>query len=548
LSSLLKHRFRWLTKCVRRSIVARTTLAILVLSMSLGLTFAAIVSRNVDRREQERAEVRLQGLLATVERTAQIACYLNDPTLAAEIAHGLMLNRTLSGVSITAGKVTLARVGNTPLRADGVSVSSIRSQIYSPFDAHEAVGEIALFVDRVAIHAEAAGYARDSTLAMSLQAALVAAGVALAVYFFSTRPIRAVSNELHRIRSQTSARLRIPPGNRLDEIGTLVTDVNTLIGSLEDLLIRERELRIEHAVGERRMRLIFEKAESGIFVLDGRGVLDSWNPAFVRLLRLPAAQLPRAGVTQLQQLLAQHAVRVNELIRECLTSAQSNDLDLEMTGDGNSRAGWIEISLKPIGAGVLQGIVNDITERKQEELCAQELAAHDTLTGVLNLRGLNAGLAVAFARRASDSIPELALLQIDLDYFKEVNDAYGHESGDRVLRHVAGILQRNTRRGDLIARPGGDEFVVALVGIADLSKAQQIAKTIIADIKLPIDIAGQRVHIGASIGIAFATGESDSPQAVMRRADEAMYCAKKSGRGQVCLAPLSQRLSEDAVA
>jgi diguanylate cyclase (GGDEF)-like protein/PAS domain S-box-containing protein len=534
---------------VRRSIVARTTLAILVLSMILGLAFATIVSRSVDRHEHQRAEIRLEQLLATVERTAQIACYLKDRTLAAEIAQGLIGNRAVSGVSITSSGVALARIGNTTRSGTReAGVSQITRHIYSPFDTHEAVGEVSLFVDRAAVHVEASDYSRAAILAMGLQAALVAAGVALAVYFFSTRSIRAVSNELHKIRLETAARLRVPPGNRLDEIGTLVTDVNTLIATLEDLLISERELRIQHEMGERRMRLIFEKAESGIFVLDGRGVLESWNPAFIRLLRLSPEQPPESGATQLQQLLAPHAVRIDELIRDCLTTGQSNDLDLEIAVEGNPRIGWIEIALKPIGASALQGIVNDITDRKHVELAAQEMATHDTLTGLLNRRGLNIGLDAAFSQRSVELLPEIVLLQIDLDYFKEVNDTHGHESGDRVLRHVARILQRNARRGDLIARPGGDEFVVTLTGIADLSKAQQIAKSIIADIKLPIDIDGKCVAIGASIGIAFARGKGDSPDALLRRADDAMYCAKKAGRGQVCMVPPTGPLQESAVA
>ncbi len=521
---------------LRSSIVVRTTLAILLLSTVLGLISAAFVSASVDRREQQRAEVRVKELVATIERTTQIACYLNDRTLAGEIARGLMRNRSVQGVLIASGKTTLFRVGNTTVAGGRINDAEIVRPVHSPFDARDPIGRIFVFVNRAAIHAEARSYSRAATLAMALQVALVAAGAALAVYFFSTRPIRAVSNELHRIRSDSGTRLQAPAGNRHNEIGTLVTDVNALITSLADLLVTERDLRIAHEIGARKMRLIFEKAETGIFVLDTQGMLESWNPAFVRLLRLGPDRLPQAGVTPLQQLLSPQAELIRQLIGQCLASGESYSLDIEMPASEDHRAGWIEVALNPIDSTILQGLMNDITERKQGELSAHELATRDTLTGLLNRRGLEVGLAATLTPRPPESAAELALLQIDLDYFKQVNDSYGHATGDQVLRHVAGVLQRNTRRGDLIARPGGDEFVVALLGIADAAKAEQIAQGIIAEIARPIDIGGQSVCIGASIGIAFTCGQGDSPEAVMRRADAAMYRAKRAGRGQVCLA------------
>src|SRR3546814_7872465 len=144
---------------------------------------------------------------------------------------------------------------------------------------------------------------------------------------------------------------------------------------------------------------------------------------------------------------------------------------------------WAEISLTPMDNVMLQGVINDITERKRAEFAAQQLASRDTLTGLPNRRGIDAGLAAVFEDRHREPDLAIALMLLDLDYFKQVNDTYGHAAGDIVLCPVADILQRIVRRTDLVARPGGDEFTIVLVGIDNISKIEQIAQTIIDEVR-----------------------------------------------------------------
>ncbi len=180
-------------------------------------------------------------------------------------------------------------------------------------------------------------------------------------------------------------------------------------------------------------------------------------------------------------------------------------------------------------------MIDDVTERKRSVAAAQQLAMSDPLTGLLNRRGLEAAVSRAFAAGSAER-GALALLAIDLDHFKEVNDTLGHEAGDRVLHHVARVIAATVRRSDMVGRLGGDEFLAVLVGVGPPQQALQIAQDIIARLEVPIDLQGTTVRIGASIGIATSLGAEDSPAGLLRRADAAMYASKQAGRGRACLA------------
>jgi diguanylate cyclase (GGDEF)-like protein len=181
--------------------------------------------------------------------------------------------------------------------------------------------------------------------------------------------------------------------------------------------------------------------------------------------------------------------------------------------------------------GVIDGCVGvayDITRHKDEAVRLLELAERDALTGLLNRAGFESYLARA-AGKGGDA---LALLYVDLDRFKPVNDNHGHAAGDEVLRMFAGRLQELVRPSDAIARLGGDEFAIALAGVRDRSRAETIAQAIVDAAARPFTVGGAlEVSIGASVGVALQEVPGSDWHGLVARADAMLYKAKERGRG-----------------
>lgn len=175
------------------------------------------------------------------------------------------------------------------------------------------------------------------------------------------------------------------------------------------------------------------------------------------------------------------------------------------------------------------------TRLQGAKLAAEERAFTDTLTGLGNRRALDKALS-SLANQGCD----YALLQIDLDYFKQVNDTLGHAAGDHVLQSVARVMQQATRKGDTVARVGGDEFVILCPGLTARARLAELAASIIDKIERPVHYQNHRCEISASIGIAVACAGNPDPNLLMQQADEALYAAKNAGRAQYRTFPTTE--------
>jgi diguanylate cyclase (GGDEF)-like protein/PAS domain S-box-containing protein len=178
------------------------------------------------------------------------------------------------------------------------------------------------------------------------------------------------------------------------------------------------------------------------------------------------------------------------------------------------------------------GLVTDITARKQAENSLEQLATHDTLTGLPN-RALLARRLQQMLDNAPRETP-IAVMFVDLDRFKEVNDSFGHEAGDRLLCEVARRLQSALRPSDIIARLGGDEFVVAAHCATGSHSAVSVAEKLLAMLTAPVHVSGVEVTVGASIGISMYPQHAQTREQLFQSADTAMYRAKAAGRNCYC--------------
>jgi diguanylate cyclase (GGDEF)-like protein len=164
----------------------------------------------------------------------------------------------------------------------------------------------------------------------------------------------------------------------------------------------------------------------------------------------------------------------------------------------------------------------------------RRLAYHDALTGLPNRHLLRDRLEQG-ARRAAREGRSIALLLLDLDRFKVVNDTLGHEAGDQLLREVAWRLQGCTRGADTVCRWGGDEFIVMLPNVACRDEVERVARKVEACIAAPFDIRGEAVHVGVSVGVAMLAPEDGAIERLIRDADRAMYRAKRAARASFAM-------------
>jgi diguanylate cyclase (GGDEF)-like protein/PAS domain S-box-containing protein len=202
---------------------------------------------------------------------------------------------------------------------------------------------------------------------------------------------------------------------------------------------------------------------------------------------------------------------------------------------------WNELFLAPVhdaDGHLVQyvGIQNDVTERRHAEEQVAHMAYHDALTGLANRAKLEASLGRAL-RDANQRKHSLALLYLDLDDFKAVNDRLGHGAGDELLREAARRLTTICRPSDVLARQGGDEFLILLDALEEEPEktASAVAERATQTLREPFDLEGQKVVVGASVGLSLFPRDASDAESLLKHADTAMYAAKSNGRGRVSL-------------
>ena len=295
-----------------------------------------------------------------------------------------------------------------------------------------------------------------------------------------------------------------------------------------------RQIKVDLETSQNQLQAIIYNVMDGIITTNEAGNILGFNPAAEQIFGYSQQDVLGKSLNMLipAPLSSAHDSFINQYLR----TGQAKIIGIrsrEVTAvRKNGEQFPMELSASEMVLGEQRyfvGIVRDISERKRAEEKIAHLAHYDYLTGLPN-RALfldNLEHSVSLAKRNHYNV---AVLFLDLDGFKKVNDTFGHDTGDLLLQEVSRRFKATLRASDTVARVGGDEFIFVLNEIGDDENAALMAKKIITVLSEPLELKGRRCHVGGSIGISLYPEDSTNPDALIKQADDAMYLAKQSGK------------------
>jgi diguanylate cyclase (GGDEF)-like protein len=377
-----------------------------------------------------------------------------------------------------------------------------------------------------------------NVLRLMAGALLAAVLVGLVLATRIVRPIQHLRSAASRMAAgDLSARASI---SRQDEIGDLGAAFDLMATQLEGTVHQLEQAIGGLREGEERLTKQYQGIPVPTYTwqrADDDFILVAYNSAAAEITRGEIARSigVRAGVVYAELPSLQHDLANCFADRSRLTS----EITYAVTPGEEPR--HFVATYVYLAPDLVMVHTEDITERKRAELALAHQALHDALTGLPNrvLLGDRLQQAILTSEREER---ELALLVMDLDRFKEVNDTLGHHAGDRLLQEIARRLRAALRASDTVARLGGDEFAVVLPGSSD---APDAAVKLIAALEAPVDLEGHTLALGASIGIALYPQHGQTVESLLRSADVAMYTAKRARSGVAIYAPDQDQHSVD---
>jgi diguanylate cyclase (GGDEF)-like protein/PAS domain S-box-containing protein len=520
------------------------------LTLLIGLLFSAIQIVWDLREEQNLIDRTVSQVLSTLRESATQAAYGLDETLAARVVSGLFEYEPVYAAELRDNfSNVLASKTKQPISSNRTFLTQLmfgENQEYEiPLNTdgpNGLVGHLSVKIDTDLI---AEGFInRASRILLSGILRNLLLGLVLVAFFYTTltKPLLGIAAQLRTIDPEKpdSAAINIPPQHARNELGMILATTRGLMERVSSTLDRLLESQQKVRDRESQLNAIVQNVADGILTITPTGRIVECNAATREILGLMRDETPKGRT--LHEFLLPHAVPLLEHSVEELAAHAPGAEAVEkrftlpiVRADQKEIDVSIALRLIPDSATPLMtAVLNDITVRKRYEEQLVYMANHDTLTNLPNRSMLERSLSDALnAHKKSPTKRSgaTAILFIDLDRFKVINDSLGHDVGDLMLKAVAIRLQRVIGRQEIVGRLGGDEFLIIIPDLKETQDAVILSQAVLDALAPAFDIKGRVLFVTPSIGIALYPSDGEDFPALMRNADTAMYSAKSSGGG-----------------